>query len=451
MNRTIVALATPPGISGLAVIRVSGEDAFILVDTIFTGKKKLSECSTHTIHYGHIVFNDKLIDSVTASIFRAPNSYTGENVVEIGCHGGNLVSQEIIESIISHGAYLAEPGDFTKRAFLNGKLDLTQVEAVADIIHSLSIPGTQTAARQLNGEFTNRIKLLRKQLLDVASLLELELDFADEDIEFIDRNNIINKITETRTYCLELADSYKSAEILRSGYFVGIVGYPNSGKSTLFNTLLQRKRAIVSDIPGTTRDYLEEVIYLSGIPIKLFDTAGIRETDDIIEIEGIKMVESLLGQSNMLLVINDFTITAENSNLLTDSLKSRFHDTDILILQNKIDKFDSTPNKTDNNNELYISAKNQTGIEELKKNIESKANASVERVKDILVNKRQATLLYQAADYLKSALIAIQNNLDNELISIEIRNTSSMLGEITGAKWSEDVLNNIFSNFCIGK
>jgi tRNA modification GTPase len=329
MNKTIVALATPPGISGLSVIRLSGDNAFLIADKIFKGRKKIAEAKSHTILYGKIINNNELIDNVTVSVFKEPNSYTGENTVEIGCHGGNLIYNQIIDLLILNGAEFAAPGEFTKRAFLNGKLDLTQAEAVADIIHSNSVPGTQTAARQLDGMFTQKLNDLRKQLLDISGLLELELDFSEEDLELIDKSEIIDKINTTKDFCSELSNSFSSAEILRSGFFVGIAGYPNSGKSTLFNSLLEHKRAIVSEIPGTTRDYLEGSIMLNGISITLFDTAGIRESDDIVEIEGVRLVDSVINQANLVFVLNDISKSRNNSNELYKSLKHKYPDTEI--------------------------------------------------------------------------------------------------------------------------
>lgn len=444
----IVALATPPGIGGIAVIRLSGEKSIEIADKIFHGRKKLMLCESHTIHYGKIQFKGLLIDTVLVSIFKSPNSYTGEDVIEISCHGGMIVANEILDLLIKNGARPAEAGEFTKRAFLNGKLGLTQVEAVADIIHSQSIPGVHTAARQLNGEFKKKLVDLRKQLVNIAGLLELELDFADEDLEFIEKNQIKEKIISTLNYCNNLAQTYKSSEILRSGYFVGITGFPNSGKSTLFNALLQKNRAIVSHIPGTTRDYLEESLFLGGINIRITDTAGIREASNIIEIEGIKMVESVLEQSNLILVLNDISISPVYSNSILKHLQSKYKQTKILLVQNKIDIIENfKPSETS----LGISAKQGIGIEKLKSIIEKEALKSTERVHDILINQRQAQLLLQAANDLENALISFNNNMENEIISIDIRQASKRLGEITGDSWSEEVLNNIFENFCIGK
>ena len=454
MARTITALATPPGVGGIAVIRISGDDAISIADSCFSGKISFFEAKSHTIHYGTLQFNDRIIDTVTAAVFLSPNSYTGEDVVEISCHGGMVVASEIIEILIANGAVQAEAGEFTKRAFLNGKLDLIQVEAVADIIHSLSIPGCLTAARQLTGEFTARLKGLREKLLDIASLLELELDFSEEDIEFINRENIKSLIKETRDYCNDLADSFKSAEILRSGFFVAIAGYPNSGKSTLFNTLLQRKRAIVSEIPGTTRDYLEEMIYINGIAIRLTDTAGLHPTENIIEIEGIKLVETVLEHSDLILIINDISISPGHSDKLFNSIKTKYPNSKVYLLQNKIDNVDSDKLDTmppETVNEIRISAKKGIGIDTLKEVLEKKASQSIDRTKDILVNQRHALLLRQSASDLSDALTAIESKLENEIIAIDIRSTAKTLGEITGDTWDEDVLNNIFSRFCIGK
>ena len=448
MQKTIVALATPPGTSGLAVIRISGEDAFSIADKVFHGKHTINESDSHKILYGKIKDNDELVDTVTAFIYRSPNSYTGEDVVEFGCHGGRIVYSKIIDLLVEKGAHYAEAGDFTKRAFLNGKLDLTQVEAVADLIHSMSEPGTQTAARQLNGEFKKRLEQLRQQLLDISGLLELELDFAEEDLEFVERERIKNKITETKDFCLNLANSYSSAEILRSGYFVGIAGFPNSGKSTLFNALLDHKRAIVSEIPGTTRDYLEETIMLDGIAVKIIDTAGLREARDIIEIEGIKLVESVLEQSNMICVLNDVTEGADHSNQLVEKLNKQFPKTKILLLQNKID-LSGSPDEIDG--DLKISATDKTNLDKLKSIIAEDAKQSTERVSDILINSRHSRLLKEAANSLEIALEGIETGMENEIVAIDIRKATKILGEITGEEWNEEVLANIFSRFCIGK
>lgn len=448
MADTIVALATPPGVSGIAVIRLSGDNAIDIASSCFQGKVDLKNSPTHRIYYGRFIYNSKFIDDITLSIFRNPNSYTGEDVIEISCHGGMIIYNEIIKAMIHNGARLAQPGEYTKRAFLNGKMDLLQAEAVADIINSTSYISEQTSARQLFGEFTSEINRFRKELIDIASLLEIELDFADEDLEFVPRTRIRNQINEIIKFAQSLIESYKSAQILRSGYFVAIVGYPNSGKSTLFNTLLKRNRAIVSEIPGTTRDYLEEFIYLDGLPIKLIDTAGIRETSDIIEIEGIRLAESILSQSNLILVLNDSEISFNNSDKLYEELRNHYKNAKLVLIQNKIDKIEKIDNK---NGSIHISAKIGTGIDELNQFILNEALESINREQDILLNMRHYAILEKVKENLMSALASIDNNLENEFIAIDIRSAIKQLGELTGEIYNEDILNNIFSQFCIGK
>lgn len=449
MNRTIVALATPPGIGGIAIIRLSGNESFDIIDKVFDGKIKIKEAKSHTIHYGNIVDSDVLIDKVTIFKYQSPNSYTGEDTIEIGCHGGFLLANTIINILIANGATEATPGEFTRRAFLNGKLDLTQVEAVADLIHSNSVAGIKTSARQLNGNFTTKLKELRKDLLDIAGLLELELDFADEGIDLIADDIKISKIRNAIVFCNSLGDMYRSSEIMRSGYFVGIVGFPNSGKSTLFNTLLQRHRAIVSDIAGTTRDYLEENILINDIVIRLIDTAGIRESDDVIEIEGVRLVDEIMLQSNLILLLNEYDLGANYSDNLFNEINKKYSDTTIIKVHNKIDKVEHFP--LNDNKNIFISARNNTGIDELKQLIYNQALSSIDRESDILINQRHSLLLKSAAKSLETALEGISNGLENELISIDIRKSVKILGELTGEAWNEEVLAHIFSHFCIGK
>ena len=449
LSDTITALSTPPGTAGLAVIRLSGDEAISIADSCFSGKVKLSDCPTHTAHFGNFFFDKTLIDTVVTVLFLEPLSYTGENIVEISCHGGMLVVEEIINALIKSGARLAQPGEFTKRAFLNGKLDLTQVEAVADIIHSSSVKGFQTAARQLSGNFTSKLIILRQLLIDIASLLELELDFAEEDLEFIDKSQILIKIKSVKSFCDDLASSYKSSEILRSGYFVGIAGYPNSGKSTLFNSILRKQRAIVSHIPGTTRDYLEETIFLDGIAIKLFDTAGIRESDDVIEIAGINFVESILEQSNLIIILNDISISRNNSDDLFVQIQSKYPNSKTILVHNKSDILGTDISKDDT--EILISAMKNLGLEKLREFLAQAAKESTDRVHDILINQRHSILLKKVIEELSNAENSVNEQLDNVIIAIDIRRAITALGELTGEIWSEDILNNIFSRFCIGK
>ncbi len=445
MSRTIVALATPPGIAGIAVVRLSGDNAIAIADAIFKGRIKLADADSHTIHYGKIEHNSILIDTVLASVFISPDSYTGEDIVEISCHGGYLVSKQVIELLLQNGAELAEPGEFTKRAFLNGKMDLSQVEAVADIIHSSSVIATQTAARQLTAGFSKRLNVILDELLKIAGLLELELDFAEEDLEFAPRTALLDRIDNVIKFCSDLNQSHHTAEILRNGYFVGIAGYPNSGKSTLFNTLLQKHRAIVSPIPGTTRDYLEETIFIEGIPIRIIDTAGIRETEDLIELQGVKLVDSVLEQSDLILIINDITRGLSYSDNLANDLQHKYPDKTVLIIQNKIDAINIISDT------IAISAKHNIGIESLKELIGKNALSSLVIEKDILVNQRQSILLMKAIEYLNNCKSSILNNSAPEELAIDIREAARTLGEITGKSFNEKVLEQVFSQFCIGK
>ncbi len=449
MNKTIVALATPPGIGGLSVIRMSGEDSFVIADKVFRGRISIEGAKSHTIHYGDIVDGEVLLDKVTCSVYKEPNSYTGENVVEIGCHGGQIVANMIIELLMRVGATAASPGEFTRRAFINGKIDLTQVEAVADIIHSNTVAGVSTAARQLNGNFTNRLKNLRNDLLDIAGLLELELDFSDEGIELIPKEKIMKKLESAIDFCNKLSDSYKVSEILRSGYYVGIVGFPNSGKSTLFNKIIEKDRAIVSNIPGTTRDYIEEDLFIKDMTVRLVDTAGIREATNTIEIEGIRLVDTILEQSNLILIINDISISRNNSEKLIERISNKYINKPIVIAHNKIDCIGELP--AINNNEVLISAIENRGIEELKTIIYKYAKSNIDRESDILVNQRHSLLLKEASMSLEVAKQSLTEGYENEFIAIDVRKAVKILGELTGETWNEEVLEHIFTKFCIGK
>lgn len=466
MSRTIAALATPYGISGLSVIRISGDDTFELMDKVFVGKKKISESKSHTILYGKIInnFTNQTLDTVTISIFKCPNSYTGEDTIEIGCHGSVVLVREILDLLFKNGVVPAIAGEFTKRAFINGKLDLLQVEAVADLIHSISSPSAQTSVRQLEGNFTKRLIEFRKNLIDIASLLELELDFSEEDIELIDRGVIKDRLLNAKNFCNELIDHKKKSEILKSGYYVSIVGYPNSGKSTLFNTILKKERALVSEIEGTTRDYLEEYIYINEVAIKLFDTAGLRDTEDTIEIMGIKLVDSIIQQSNILFLLNDITKGEEFSNALLDELNKKYPNIKIYIIQNKIDEINDLIKNENNDDQyedkfdeqsdeknIYISAKQNIGIEKLKNIIYQNAIDSIDSYSDVLINQRHYDLLKLTIENLERALESVEIYTENEIIAIDIRNAYTTIGEITGENYNEEVINNIFGAFCIGK
>lgn len=451
---TVCAVATPPGTAGLAVIRVSGTHAITICDSLFHGKQPLASAPDHTIHYGSWTADGVRIDSVTASVYRAPHSYTGDDVIEVGCHGGFQVVHQIMESLLAGGARMADPGEFTKRAFLNGKLDLTQVEAVGDLIHAQSRLGSQAAARQLAGGFTRRLAEFRQALLDATALLELELDFSEEDVEFVSRSVLRATMTELSTLSLSLAASAQAAEVLRSGFHCAIVGFPNAGKSSLFNALLERERAIVSSLPGTTRDYLTEHLFLDGFSVQLVDTAGIRATSDTIELQGIHLTTSLIEQSNLVIIVNDLSLGPSHSDSLKQELISRFPAAVILVVQNKSDLVHATGIQVGDKLDqkvLTCSAVTGDGLRELRNEILAHVRSSAEGIEDVLVNARQATLLRQVAVCLGSAIKGLDAEVTNDCVAIDIRNALRLLGEITGETWSPDVLEAVFSRFCIGK
>ncbi len=446
---TICALATPPGVAGLAIIRVSGPRSFIVCDSFFRGSVSAQQASDHTIHFGWWGEGEQRVDSVTLMIYRSPRSYTGEDVVEIGCHGGLFVADRIISDLLSAGARLAEPGEFTRRAFLNKKLDLVQVEAVADMIHAESYRGAQVAARQLAGGFTERLTSFRAALLEVVGLLELELDFSEEDVEFVSRDTLRTRLLAVDHEIRQTASSAHAASVLRSGFHVAVVGFPNAGKSSLFNALLLRDRAIVSDVPGTTRDYIRESILMDGYTVHLVDTAGIRETADTIELEGIAITRSLIDQADLVLVLNDLSLGIDHSNALINDLQSRYPTTPIQLVHNKVDVVDASLSPSFH--VLACSAKTGSGIDSLRNAILSHVRSSTTNVTDVLVNARQATLLMAISDCLASVIAGLDRHASNDELAVDLRTSVRLLGEITGETWNPDVLDTVFTRFCIGK
>lgn len=444
MEKTIAALATPPGVSGLAVIRISGDDAQIIINKIFR-KKYNQKFEDHKIYFGKIFDESEIVDHVTVTFFLKPNSYTGEDVFEISCHGGLFIVERILKLIYKSGADYPTPGEFTLRAFKNGKMDLTQVEAVGNMINAQSPAGAKTAIKQLEGSFPKKIRKYKKLLLDCAAKLELGFDFSEEEIEIISHFEIMLACKEVLEFCQSLAGDYKASEILRSGYFIALTGKPNAGKSELFNALLNRRRAIVSAIEGTTRDYLEEKLILNDITVRLFDTAGIRETEDEIEIEGLKMSRRVIEQSDMIILINDITKGKDNSKTILKKLKKDYPEKEIIILQNKIDLVDGFEITKG------VSAKTGDGVEELKQKIYNHALKSTERITDVLINQRHAELLNKSTEYIKKAIHEIENEVDDTIIAYELRKAIWKLEEITGERYSEEILNTIFDGFCIGK
>ena len=446
----ICALATPPGTAGLAVVRVSGQGVVEACAQKFHGATALPEAADHTIHYGWWHHNGQRIDAVTATVFRSPHSYTGEDVVEIGCHGGSFVIEQVISSLTDGSVRLAEPGEFTRRAFLNGKLDLTQAEAVADLIHAQTKAGSQTAARQLAGGFTRRLSELREKLVSASGLLEVELDFSEEGYEFVSREAFLAALDEGAAYAKRLAESAWSSEILRSRFYSAVVGYPNAGKSSLFNALLDRPRAIVSHIPGTTRDYLEESVIMDGYTVHLYDTAGLRNTEDTIELQGIILTSSLLEQSNLILVVNDASEGFDHSDALAADLQETYQKAPVLIVQNKMDLVEGIL-PPDREGDIPCSTVDGKGLNALRTVLIDQVRRSSDSLNDVLVNARHAQLLSGLVEHLQSAKQAVETDEPADLIAIDIRASVRLLGEITGETWNPDILDAVFSRFCIGK
>lgn len=445
---TICALATPPGVAGLAIVRISGPRAFELCDVFFQGSSSATNAADHSITFGWWGDGDRRIDSVTLMVYRAPRSYTGEDVVEIGCHGGVFVSDQIISGLLNTGARLADPGEFTRRAFINRKLDLVQVEAVADMIHSATQQGAQTAARQLAGGFTKRLESFRSALVEILGLLELELDFSEEDVEFVPRAQLHDRLGAILQEVSLTASTARGASLLRSGFHVAVVGFPNAGKSSLFNALLFRNRAIVSDQPGTTRDYLSETLLLDGYAVHLIDTAGIRTTEDTIELEGIAITASVVEQADLVLVLNDLTVGIDHSDILARDLVTRYPSTPVCVVQNKIDR--ANPDGVVCG-QLCCSAVTGEGLDELRQHIVSAIRARTIGISDVLVNDRQARLLQNIAESLSSVMRGLETKATNDELTVDLRVCIRVLGEITGETWNPDVLDTVFSRFCIGK
>lgn len=445
---TIVALATPPGVGAISVIRISGPNSFIATDKIFRGRSKISECSSHTIHYGQIYNSqNELIDDVLVSVFRAPNSYTGENSVEISTHGSSLIVEKIIALLLEHDTRLAEPGEFTKRAFLNGKLDLVQAEAVADIINSRTDASLRGARNQLDGLLSQKVDSLRELLISTSSLIELELDFAEEDLEFVSIKEVLHNISVIKEELGRLLESYSFGRIIRDGVNVALVGKPNVGKSSLLNYLLKEARAIVSEVPGTTRDIIREELSIDGILFRLFDTAGMRSTEDMIEKEGVLRSRQAIKNADVVILLDDATV-----DFSSDLLKEVLNLTDskrILKVANKVDLKRHNQQQYD----LGISAKTGEGIDVLFNKLKEKSlgSQSYSEKSAIVSNLRHFQALRKAKDCLVDAERSIKEKLTGEFIATDLRNAESSLGEIIGKVTSDDILNNIFSKFCIGK
>lgn len=459
-NDTIIALATASGVGAVAIIRISGIDAIAIVNAHFQtkyGTKNLNNVASHTLHLGDIVATDsRVIDEVLVAVFKNPTSYTGEDVVEINCHGSVYIQQEIIQLFIQNGVRHANAGEFTLRAFLNGKMDLSQAESVADLIASDSAASHQIALQQMRGGFANEIQVLRQELLNFASLIELELDFAEEDVDFVDKTQFTNLVTKIITVLKQLIDSFAIGNVLKNGIPVAIVGEPNVGKSTLLNALLNEERAIVSNIAGTTRDAIEDELIINGVNFRFIDTAGIRETTDFVEHIGIKKTYENIEKAQLVLLL----ISAENlddSQKMIANLQEKHPDKKILILINKVDLLNNDQLeqlKTSNNKPqtILISSKEKTGINQLKTALSKLANiGALSNNQTIVSNSRHFEALNNALIALKEVQLAIDKNISSDLFATDIRNALYHLGLISGEVTTEDLLGNIFSNFCIGK
>lgn len=462
---TIVALATPSGAGAIAVIRLSGKDSITVADTCFKSvktEKKLSNQKTHTLHLGHIADGNKIIDEVLVSVFRNPNSYTGEDVVEVSCHGSNYIQQEIIQLFLRKGCRMASAGEFTLRAFLNGKLDLSQAEAVADLISSENEASHQIAMQQMRGGFSSEIAKLREELLNFASLIELELDFAEEDVAFADRTQFKALVERIIFVLKRLIDSFAVGNVIKNGIPVAIVGEPNVGKSTLLNALLNEERAIVSDIAGTTRDTIEDEISIGGIGFRFIDTAGIRETNDVIEGLGIKKTFEKIEQAQVVILLLDAKEVQASGlkfKVEMEKIKNKFPLKPIVVLINKVDLILESDIQTirkeleDLNLKLEtISAKNKVGIDDLKNTLLSFVNTGALRNNETIVtNSRHYDALLQAFEEINKVKTGLETQLSSDLLAIDIRQALYHFGEITGEITNDDLLGNIFANFCIGK
>ena len=454
-NDTIVALATPSGPGAIAIIRLSGKDAIKIASLVFNSVlgKKLADQKTHTVHLGNILDGERVIDEVLATVFKNPKSYTGENVVEFSCHGSSYIQQEIIQLLIRKGCRMATAGEFTLQAFLNGKMDLSQAEAVADLIASDSKASHQLAIQQMRGGFTTEIEELRVQLLDFASLIELELDFSEEDVEFASRNDFQKLIKKTTSLLKNLIDSFATGNVLKNGIPVVIIGRPNSGKSTLLNVLLNEDRAIVSNIAGTTRDTIEDEITIDGIRFRFIDTAGIRNTKD--EIEKIGVEKALEKLKNSAIYIYLFDSTEMDMNDVKIELESFSTTSSQLIVANKIDIASKSVLNTINNSALpvlNISAKKKESIDQLKKSLLDLAGKeALDKNQLIVTNSRHYDILLKSLEEIIKVQNGIDRNLSGDLLAIDLRQALYYLGEITGKVSNDDLLGNIFANFCIGK
>jgi tRNA modification GTPase len=449
---TIVALATPPGIGAIGLIRLSGEDAIRIVNELFPSKDLGSQAS-HTLHVGLLRDGDTVLDEVVVALYKAPRSYTGEDVVEISCHGSPFIQEQVIKASIARGARLARAGEFTQRAFLKGKLDLTQAEAVADLIASNTEASQQTALHNIRGGFSHELQELRDKLISFSALIELELDFATEDVEFADREKFYQLINEAEHTTNRLLQSFRLGNVIKNGVSVAIVGKPNAGKSTLLNTLLNENRAIVSEIAGTTRDTIEELINIDGILFRLIDTAGLREGDDVIEAMGVERSREKMRHADLVVYLFDCS-TESLHELRTQVAELELINKNYLLVGNKVDMMSEAvaADKFAGMEILFISAKTHYHIDELKQVlVRQVVQGEVDTESTIITNTRHYAALQEVARSLADIRQGLDSKISGDLLAPDIRRCLHFLGEITGEITNEDRLDYIFSKFCIGK
>ena len=452
INDTIVAQSTAFGESALAIVRITGKKAIEIINKIFPNKD-LNKVKSHTIHFGNLVYNDEVIDEVLVSVFKEPNSYTKENLIEISCHGSSYIIKKIITITIHLGARIANKGEFTFRSFINGNMDLSQAEAVADIISSNSKNSHKLAINHIKGVFSSKIKELRKDLIDFSSLLELELDFSEEDVEFANRKKLNKTVKEIIDYSDILIDSFKLNNVIKDGINIIILGKPNVGKSTILNALLDEEKAIISNIPGTTRDIIEDTITIGGNIVRFIDTAGLRDTIDTIEKIGIEKALKKTKEASIILYIID--LNASNINTIKSELESEFlKDKNIFIIGNKVDLKVKNDVKTyfKSKKHLIISGIKENDIIKLKKLIEIYISQNLIREESsIMINERHYQLLKKVKDSLLNVKNNIKNKSNTDLLAMDVKYALNHLGEITGEITNDEILGNIFSRFCIGK
>ena len=452
LNDTIVAQSTPPGIGAIGIIRLSGKNSIKIVNTLFPSKD-LSKVDSHTIHYGNIENKGLIIDEVLVSIFKEPNSYTKENIVEISCHGADFIIKKILSLTIMLGARVADKGEFTFRSFLSGNIDLSQAEAVSDLISSNSENSHKIAINHIKGVFSNKIKKLREDLINLSSLLELELDFSEEDVEFANRDQLKNLLNEILSFNNLLLDSYKLNNVIKDGINVLILGKPNVGKSTILNGLIEDDKAIISDIPGTTRDVLEDTITIGGNLLRFIDTAGIRETEDKIEKIGIKKALNQIDNASLILYIIDLNNTDSkslNSETNSEFLKNK----NVIYVGNKADlKIEKDIiNLFKKNNFLMISANNSIKLINLKDKIDLFITKNlINEDSSIMINERHFSSLTNVNESINNVKKNLNNKSNTDLLALDIKYALNHLGEITGEVTNDEILGNIFSKFCIGK